>query len=52
MKNLKKISWLGFIALAFLTACNNSKTGDSNEKTAAPSAAGRCGDMDRSCTSH
>ncbi len=46
MRNLKKISWLGFIALVLLTACNDSKTGDSNENPVVSSEAGDAS-MDR-----
>lgn len=34
----KKISWLGVIALGLLTACNDSKTAESNETAATPSS--------------
>jgi arylsulfatase A-like enzyme len=44
MKNLKKITCLGLIAVTVFVACNNSKTTESNE-TAATAASG--GDMDR-----
>src|SRR5687767_8677228 len=46
MKNFRKIMSLGFIAVVFLSACNNSKTADTSATASTPGAAD--GEMDRS----